>query len=117
MPGSNPVFGLNTLGGALSVNTKSGSSYPGLSAEVMGGSWGRRGFNASYGGVNGDVDYFVTGNFAKEDGWRDSSKSEVNQLFSKVGWQNDTTDLDLSLTLAHNNLNRCASGRRKKLDE
>ena len=105
MPGSNPVFGLNTLGGALSVNTKSGSSYPGLSAEVMGGSWGRRGFNASYGGVNGDVDYFVTGNFAKEDGWRDSSNSEVNQLFSKVGWQNDTTDLDLSLTLAHNNLN------------
>jgi len=105
MPGSNPVFGLNTLGGALSVNTKSGSSNPGLAAEIMGGSWGRRGLNASYGGASGNVDYFVTGNFAKEDGWRDSSKSEVNQIFSKVGWQNETTDLDLSLTLAHNNLN------------
>ena len=105
MPGSNPVFGLNTLGGALSVNTKSGSSYPGLSAEMMAGSWGRRGFNASYGGVSGNIDYFVTGNFSKEDGWRDSSQSEVNQMFGKVGWQNDTTDLDLSLTVAHNNLN------------
>jgi outer membrane receptor protein involved in Fe transport len=29
IPGSNPVFGLNTLGGALSVNTKSGKEYPG----------------------------------------------------------------------------------------
>lgn len=105
MPGSNPVFGLNTLGGALSVNTKSGSSYPGFGAELMAGSWGRRGFNASYGGASGNVDYFVTGNFSKEDGWRNSSSSEVNQMFGKVGWQNETTDLDLSLTLAHNNLN------------
>ncbi|MGB7815627.1 MAG: TonB-dependent receptor [Methylotenera sp.] len=105
MPGSNPVFGLNTLGGALSVNTKSGSSYPGFAAEVMAGSWARRGFNASYGGASGNIDYFVTGNFNKENGWRDSSVSEVNQLFSKVGWQDETSDLDLSLTLAHNNLN------------
>jgi iron complex outermembrane receptor protein len=105
MPGSNPVFGLNTLGGALSINTKSGASYPGLFAEAMGGSWGRRGFNAGYGGAKDNVDYFVTANFSKEDGWRDYSQSEVNQLFGKVGWQNDTTDFDLSLTVAHNNLN------------
>ncbi len=105
MPGSNPVFGLNTLGGALSVNTKSGASYPGLFAEVMAGSWARRGFNAGYGGQNGNVDYFFTANFNKENGWRDYSQSEVNQAFGKIGWQNDTTDLDLSLTVAHNNLN------------
>jgi iron complex outermembrane recepter protein len=105
MPGSNPVFGLNTLGGALSVNTKSGSSYPGLFAEVMAGSWQRRGFNAGYGGENGNVDYFVTANFNKEQGWRDYSQSEVNQLFGKIGWQDDKSDLDLSLTVAHNNLN------------
>ena len=110
MPGSNPVFGLNTLGGALSINTKSGSSYPGFFAEVMAGSWARRGFNAGYGGVTdlgsgSNVDYFFTANFNKENGWRDYSQSEVNQAFGKVGWQNDTTDLDLSLTMAHNNLN------------
>ncbi|HEX8885864.1 MAG TPA: Plug domain-containing protein [Noviherbaspirillum sp.] len=29
IPGSNPAFGLNTLGGALAVYTKSGSAYPG----------------------------------------------------------------------------------------
>ena len=110
MPGSNPVFGLNTLGGALSVNTKSGASYPGLFAEVMAGSWARRGFNAGYGGTTNlsagsNIDYFVTANFNKENGWRDYSQSEVNQLFVKVGWQDEKSDLDLSLTLAHNNLN------------
>jgi len=105
MPGSNPVFGLNTLGGALSVNTKSGASYPGFGAEVSAGSWNRKTFNMNYGGVSDNIDYFVTGNHSKEDGWRDSSQSEVNQFFGKVGWQDDVSDLDLSLTLAHNNLN------------
>ena len=31
MPGSNPLFGLNTLGGALSVRTKTGRTAPGTS--------------------------------------------------------------------------------------
>lgn len=38
VPGSNPVFGLNTLGGALSVNTKSGKEYPGGAVTLQGGS-------------------------------------------------------------------------------
>src|SRR5262249_24084943 len=29
IPGSNPVFGLNTLGGALAIYTRSGAQYPG----------------------------------------------------------------------------------------
>ena len=31
MPGSNPLFGLNTLGGALSIVTKNGLSHAGSS--------------------------------------------------------------------------------------
>ena len=106
MPGSNPLFGLNTLGGALSVHTKSGSEFPGVSATASGGSWGRRAFEFEAGGVDKEknVDYFVAGNFFKEDGWRDHSGSNVNQIFSKVGWQNDTSDLDLSLSLADNTM-------------
>ena len=44
MSGSNPVFGLNTLGGALAVQTKSGHDNPGTEIEAYGGSFGRRGF-------------------------------------------------------------------------
>ena len=34
MPGSNPLFGLNTLGGALSIQTKDGRSQPGTTVQV-----------------------------------------------------------------------------------
>lgn len=106
IPGSNPLFGLNTLGGALSVHSKSGSEFPGVSVTAYGGSWGRRALEVEAGGANADksVDYFVAGNTFKEDGWRDHSKSEVDQLFGKVGWQDDKNDLDLSFMFADTDL-------------
>jgi len=105
IPGSNPVFGLNTLGGALSVNTKSGRTDPGGAAELSGGSWGRINGNAEFGGVaaNG-VDFFVAANALHEQGWRDASPSDVRQAFGKIGWQGEKTDANLSLTLADNEL-------------
>src|SRR4029078_7241200 len=33
MPGSNPLFGLNTLGGALSIQTKDGRGHPGATLQ------------------------------------------------------------------------------------
>ena len=41
MPGSNPLFGLNTLGGAISLQTKRGYTHRGGAVELSGGSWGR----------------------------------------------------------------------------
>jgi outer membrane receptor protein involved in Fe transport len=105
IPGSNPVFGLNTLGGALSINTKSGRTDPGGSVELLGGSWGRVSGAAEFGGVaqNG-VDFFVATNIFHEQGWRDASPSDVRQAFGKIGWQGEKTDMNLSLTLADNDL-------------
>jgi len=104
IPGSNPVFGLNTLGGALSVNTKSGFQYPGASASIYGGSWGRMAAEVEYGAHGEDTDFFLAGNFIDEDGWRDHSPSRIQTLFSKVGWEREDTDFDLSLLLADNKL-------------
>ncbi len=103
--GSNPVFGLNTLGGALSVNTKSGRTDPGGAVELSGGSWDRIQGAAEFGGVaqNG-ADYFFAVNGLHEQGWRDASPSDVRQAFAKVGWQGEKTDANLSLTLADNDL-------------
>ncbi|HZP92152.1 MAG TPA: TonB-dependent receptor [Burkholderiales bacterium] len=104
IPGSNPVFGLNTLGGALSIQTKSGFDYPGTSLQTYGGSFGRRAFEIESGGHGDKVDYFVTGNAFQEDGWRDHSPSRVNQVFAKTGYQDSATDVDLSFTGANNAL-------------
>lgn len=106
IPGSNPVFGLNTLGGALSVQTKSGRTHQGGGAEVSAGSWGRKTGAAEIGGVSkdGSVDYFVSANMFSEDGWRDASQTDIRQVFGKVGWQNETTKIDLSYTGADNEM-------------
>jgi outer membrane receptor protein involved in Fe transport len=104
IPGSNPVFGLNTLGAALSVNTKSGFQYPGGSASIYGGSWGRKAAEVEYGAHGEDADFFLAGNFIDEDGWRDHSPSRLQTLFTKLGWEREDTDFDLSLMLADNKL-------------
>jgi iron complex outermembrane receptor protein len=39
---SNPVYGLNALGGALSIDMKNGFTYQGTETELRGGSFARR---------------------------------------------------------------------------
>jgi outer membrane receptor protein involved in Fe transport len=104
IPGSVPAFGLNTLGGALAIYTKSGAQYPGASAEVSGGSFGTKAAEFEAGGARDHLDWFATGNFSDDNGWADHNASRVQQFFGKVGYQDDVTDLDVSLTLADNTL-------------
>ncbi len=106
IPGSNPVFGLNTLGGSLSITTKNGRTHQGGAVEATTGSWGRKTGGVEFGGVtpDGSVDYFIAGSYFDEDGWRDYSPSQVKQLFGKLGWQNETSRLELSYTGADNDL-------------
>ena len=104
IPGSNPAFGLNTLGGALAIYTKSGADYPGGGLEVLGGSFGRRSAQAQWGGSRGPLDYFFTGEFFDDNGWAQHNPSRVQQFFGKVGWQDEETDLDVSFTAADNHL-------------
>lgn len=105
MPGSNPLFGLNTLGGALSIQTKNGRDYSGTSFQTTYGSNNRRIVEMEHGGSNDKgLDWFVTMNDFRESGWRDASPSKVQQLFGKLGWANARTDIDLTYAYANNRL-------------
>ncbi|HEX6829868.1 MAG TPA: TonB-dependent receptor plug domain-containing protein, partial [Burkholderiales bacterium] len=104
VPGSDPVFGLNTLGGSVAVRTKSGKEYPGGALTVYGGSFGRLAGEFEYGGVKDEVDFFVAGTYFGENGWRDFSPSIVRQLFAKLGYETASTDVDFALTYANNSL-------------
>ena len=103
-PGSNPIFGLGTLGGALAMRTKSGFSGNTLDGEVLTGSFGRKQLQVSAGGNNGVIAGFASGNFFMEDGWRDNSPSKVNQVFGKAEWRNEKVQLGLSMLYAGNKL-------------
>src|SRR5437660_4322903 len=52
---SNPVFGLNALGGAVNIGMKNGFTYQGFEGEVQGGSFGRGSGAAQYGVQRDDV--------------------------------------------------------------
>ncbi len=106
VPGSNPVYGLNTLGGAIAIQTKNGRDNQGVGLEYEAGSWGRQRGLIEVGGVSkdGSVDYMIGFQHLKEDGWRKYSPSHLNQLFAKTGWQNETTRLDLTYIGTDNSL-------------
>ncbi len=85
VPGANPAFGLNTLGGALSFTTLSGLSAPGLRAEVGFGSFGRKRADASYGRAAGGWHQYAALTLFDERGWRDFSAGDLQQAFVKLG--------------------------------
>ncbi len=105
IPGSNPLFGLNTLGGALSLRTKSGDRHPGAELELSGGAFGRRDAGLELGRrLPAGAHFYTSGTFFDEDGWRDFSPSKVRQLFAKFGRRDADFDFDLGFTAADTDL-------------
>ncbi len=106
MPGSNPLFGLNTLGGALSVQTKDGRRHPGTSLELGLGGHQRRWLEFEHGGFNDNngLNWYLNANLFAERGWRTDSPSNVRQLFGKLGWRGGDTEVKLTLAHADNQL-------------
>ena len=93
--GANPVFGLNTLGGALVVDMKTGFSYEGTEAEASTGSWGRITADAQSGGNNGSFGYYVNASYFEEDGWRDLSDSDATNLYGSLSWEGEHSSFEM----------------------
>lgn len=104
--GANPVFGLNTLGGAISIETKNGFNFQGNSFEVHGGYPQERVvLTAESGGNNGKFGYYGMVQYLDEEGWRDASPSDSLNLFGALSYRNGTTSsLDLNINYADNDL-------------
>lgn len=102
--GSNPLFGLNTLGGAIAVTTKDGYTGNGTVLRLGGGSFGRETGEFQHGGHRGTWNWFGAANLFFEDGWRQNSPSNVRQFFGRIGHQAAQTSVNLSLSYANNSL-------------
>ncbi|MDP2246820.1 MAG: TonB-dependent receptor, partial [Nitrosomonadales bacterium] len=97
------------------MRTKDGFNYPGIEAEILTGSFGRKQLQVS-GGINnantdeegswdmGNFALFGAGSFFMEDGWRDNSPSKVNQVFGKASYQGEKLDLNFSTLLVKTEL-------------
>ncbi len=104
IPGSNPIFGLNTLGGALSLETKNGFSDPGVEGSLLTGSWNRKLARVD-GGAHGDkFGVFAAAQLFDEDGWRDLSPTRAEHAFLSAAYQNAGATADLTLISANTRL-------------
>lgn len=102
--GSNPVYGLNALGGAVVINLKNGFSYDQGQAELSGGSWGQRNASVQYGVNSGAFGFYVAARGLEEDGWREFSPDRIGQLYTDLSYRAHALSLDLSFTGADNKL-------------
>jgi len=103
--GANPVFGLNTLGGAISVETKNGFNYTGSNFEVYGGAPQERVvLTAEHGGNDGTFGYYGLVQYFDEEGWRDASPSDSLNLYGSLSYRATNTSLDLNVNYADNDL-------------
>lgn len=104
-PGSSPLFGMNALGGALSVQTKNGFTNPGARVTARSGAHSRVTAEAEVGGSAEDrFAYYVGGSYFDEDGWRDYSPSRAKQAFADARYQGEAGFAGLSLTHATTDL-------------
>lgn len=105
LEGSNPAFGLNALGGSLSIQLKNGFTWQGNNAEFFGGSFGTVSGTLQSGHKSGDTATYIAANLSHSDGWRQFNRSDVRQVFGDIGWRSASAELHFDALLADNSLN------------
>jgi len=102
---SSPLYGLNALGGAISVSMKNGFTYDGGELELSGGSYGQHSAVGQFGMSSGPFGFYVAGQALDWDGWRWYSDDRIRTLYSALSYHTDSVLLDFSYTFAQNELN------------
>lgn len=80
-------FGANSLGGAINFVMPTGYDADAFGARVDVGSFGFHKLSVSSGGVYGAADYFISGTWQEQDGFRDHSDGEGVRGSMNVGYR------------------------------
>ena len=99
---TNPLYGLNALGGALVMTMKNGFNYQGGELEISGGWFGNRQGTLQYGLKVGDIAAYIGANAAWDDGYRKLSQSRVKRIYADIGAEGGRGSLHLGFTGADN---------------
>jgi iron complex outermembrane recepter protein len=101
---ANPIFGLNALGGAVSIEMKNGFNWQGFEAQILGGSYGRVAGYFQYGKQVDNYSIYVTADAAHDGGWRYFSPSTVVRAYGDLGYRTQDSELHLIASGATSNL-------------
>ncbi len=102
--GGNPTFGLNALGGSLSIQMKNGFTFHGFEADAYGGSFSQAGGGFQYGKQSGNTAFYIAASGLTEGGWRDFQYSRLKQLYADIGWRSNIAEVHLNIDVADNTL-------------
>lgn len=105
----NPMFGLNALGGALTLEMKNGFTWQGFEADARGGSYGRRFGSMQYGRKFDNVAVYFAFEGLGESGWRKRSGSSLLRGYADVGYKGDKSEFHLNFTGAGTRLGNAAA--------
>ncbi len=106
---SNPVYGLNAIGAALSLQMKNGFTYHGVEGEVNGGSYGRLATSMQAGGEVGNLSGYIAADAIDDAGWRNDSASSLRRVYMDLGARGDQTEFHVTFTGADNNFGATAA--------
>ncbi len=95
---NNPAFGLNAVGGAISIAMKDGFLYQGSEIDIMGGSYGRRQIAVQTGGNSGSVGAYVAAEAVHDSGFRDFSEADVRRMYADLGFKGSAVELHFNFT-------------------
>jgi len=102
--GANPAYGLNALGGALSVDLKTGFTFEGTELTTMGGSFGRIEQSIQHGRRIGDTALYVAARGLNDDGYRPHSPSQLRQVYADLGHRRGESEVHFNVIAASNRL-------------
>ena len=101
---ANPIFGLNALGGAISIEMKNGFNWQGTEAQILGGSYGRIAGYFQYGKQVDNYSIYVTADAAHDGSWRYFSPSTVVRAYGDLGYRTQDAELHFVANGATSNL-------------
>ncbi|PNG26827.1 TonB-dependent receptor [Methylocella silvestris] len=101
---ANPIFGLNALGGAVSIEMKNGFNWQGFEAQILGGSYGRVSGYFQYGKQVDNFSLYVTADVAHEGGWRYFSPSTLVRAYGDLGYRTQDAEVHFIASGATSNL-------------
>jgi iron complex outermembrane receptor protein len=101
---NNPVYGLNALGGAISLHTKDGFSAPGLKAVGEAGSFDSREGSLEGGWNSGVVGLYGAIDGGQEDGFRDISGAKVARGLGDLAIKSDKAEFHLTGAASYSRL-------------
>ena len=104
----NPIFGLNALGGAVTVTMKNGFTWQGFEADLRGGSFDRAQEEFQYGKQIGDYSVYVAATQINDGGWRVDGASQITNFYGDVGYKANGFESHLQLTAGDSQLGAAA---------